>query len=195
MRALLLKGALISVLAAVYLFRLGSFSEHMAAHLLLSLATPPLLLAASGWRLRVPGWLGGPQVPGWLGFVALNLVTALVHLPGVSHAAMMDTVLGLAEGLAFVGSGLVFWSAVRRGGWRAVGLLAAQMAACALLGAAITFSRGVYLGRPDDVSLGGVLMWVGGGAVYMVWGMVWVTRALRQPEVLLTGPRLTGKEA
>ena len=63
-----------------------------------------------------------------------------------------------------------------------MGLLAAQMSACALLGAAVTFSRGVYMGRPEDVSLGGVLMWVGGGAVYMVWGLVYVTRALRAPD-------------
>ncbi|WP_424952683.1 cytochrome c oxidase assembly protein [Deinococcus sp.] len=187
MRALLWKGALISVLAAVYLFRLGSFSGHMVAHLLLSLAVPPLTLAASGWRPQVPSWLGGPQVPSWLGFLTLNTVTALAHLPGLNRAVMTDPSLGLAEGLAFVASGLLFWSAVGRGGpttgtWSPVGLLAAQMAACALLGAAIAFSRGVYMGRPDDVSLGGVLMWVAGGAVYMVWGLVYVTRALRGPE-------------
>lgn len=192
--ALCWKLALVSVLAAVYLFRLGTFSGHMTAHLLLSLATPPLMLAASGWQPRVPGWLGGPQVPGWLGFLALNAVTALVHLPGVNRAVMMDPALTLLEGLAFLASGLLFWSAVKasaanptalNGAWSAVGLLAAQMAACALLGAAITFSRGVYMGRPEDVSLGGVLMWVAGGAVYMVWGMVYVTRALKQPDPAL----------
>ncbi|WP_407572194.1 cytochrome c oxidase assembly protein [Deinococcus altitudinis] len=203
-RALLWKLALISVLAAVYLFRLGSFSGHMTAHLLLSLATPPLVLAASGWQLQTPRWLGGPGVPFWLGFLALNLVTVLVHLPGVNRAVMMDPSLTPLEGLAFAASGLLFWSAVKasavRAPWGAVGLLATQMAACALLGAAITFSRGVYMGRPDDVSLGGVLMWVAGGAVYMVWGMVYVTRALRPPDparptgtrLSLTGPPLPG---
>ncbi|WP_407541699.1 cytochrome c oxidase assembly protein (plasmid) [Deinococcus radiomollis] len=199
-RALLWKLALISVLAAVYLFRLGTFSGHMTAHLLLSLATPPLALAASGWQPRVPAWLGGPQVPGWLGFLALNAVTVLVHLPGMNRAVMMDPALTLLEGLAFLASGLLFWSGVKasaahpitlNGAWGAVGLLTAQMAVCALLGATITFSRGVYMGRPDDVSLGGVLMWVAGGVVYMVWGMVYVTRALRQPEPTLpTGATL-----
>ena len=204
--ALSWKLALVSVLAAVYLFRLGTFSGHMTAHLLLSLATPPLVLAASGWQLQTPRWLGGPQVPGWLGFLALNAVTAIVHLPGVNRAVMMDPTLTLLEGVAFLASGTLFWSAVKasavHGAWGAVGLLAAQMAACALLGAAITFSQGVYMGRPDDVSLGGVLMWVAGGAVYMVWGMVYVTRALRQPEparttgthLNMTKPTLNGKE-
>ncbi len=204
--ALYWKLALVSVLAAVYLFRIGTFSGHMTAHLLLSLATPPLVLAASGWNLRVPRWLGGPQFPGWLGFLALNAVTALVHLPGVNRAVMMNPALTLLEGLAFLASGLLFWSAVKAGAtpratsdgpWGAVGLLAVQMAACALLGAAITFSRGVYMGRPDDVSLGGVLMWVAGGAVYMVWGMMYVTRALKQPDPALpnrTNLMLNGKD-
>ena len=42
------------------------------------------------------------------------------------------------------------------------------MAACALLGAAITFSRDAYaMTLPDDTALGGVLMWVVGGFVVM----------------------------
>lgn len=55
-----------------------------------------------------------------------------------------------------------------RGGPAAAVLLLAQMAACALLGAAITFSRGAYpMTAPADTALGGVLMWVAGGLVVM----------------------------
>ena len=155
----------------------------MAAHLLLALVTPPLLLSVLDWR---------PRVPAWLGFLALNSVTFAVHLPGLHRALMVNREWILAEGLAFLVSGVLFWLAVRHGrtsnsGWPAVGLLGAQMAACALLGAAITFSQGVYMGRPDDVALGGVLMWVLGGAVSMGWGILLTMKALQ-----LTDPPTSG---
>jgi putative membrane protein len=182
-RALIWKGALLSVLAATYLYRLNTFGGHMAAHLLLALVTPPLLLSVLDWN---------PKVPLWLGIVALNTVTVAVHLPGLHRALMTNPEWILAEAAAFLASGMLFWESVRRAsrvysGWPAVGLLTAQMASCALLGAVITFSRGVYMGRPDDVALGGVLMWVAGGAVYMGWAILLTTRALRQPERPISG--------
>jgi len=185
-RPVLWLGALGSVLAAAVLYRAGGFSTHMAAHLLLSLVTPPLLLAGLRWT---------PPVPAWLGFLALNAVTVGVHLPSVNRVLMASPALHVLEGLAFVGSGLLFWSAARRGGWAPIGLLAAQMAACALLGAAITFSRGVYVGPADDVALGGVLMWVAGGAVYMGWGLLLFMRALHLPERTPPEPSRLSAEA
>ncbi|WP_245896057.1 cytochrome c oxidase assembly protein [Deinococcus irradiatisoli] len=137
----------------------GSFSRHMGAHLLLSLGAAPLLVL--GWpRFR-------PVVAGPLAFLLLNAVTYGVHLP-VVYARLMTPAGMLLESLLFLGAGAVFWLRVAAGGLGAAGLLLAQMAACALLGAAITFSRSAYaMTTPGDTALGGVLMWVVGGFVVM----------------------------
>lgn len=139
--------------------RPGSFSLHMGAHLLLSLGAAPLLV------LAFPRWR--PNVGGPLAFVAFNLVTYGVHLPAV-YARLMTPGGMFLESLLFLGAGLLFWARAARGGLGAALLLLSQMAACALLGAAITFSRDAYaMTAPDDTALGGVLMWVVGGFVVM----------------------------
>lgn len=160
-----LAGALLAVLGAGLLYafgadmRPGSFSAHMSAHLLLSLGAAPLLV------LAFPAWR--PRVSGPLAFAAFNLVTYGVHLPAV-YARLMTPAGMLLESLLFVGAGLLLWLRAASGGLGAATLLLAQMVACALLGAAITFSRGAYaMTTPGDTALGGVLMWVVGGLVVM----------------------------
>ena len=139
--------------------RPGMFSLHMSAHLLLSLGVSPLLV------LAFPTFR--PKISGPLAFVAFNLVTYIVHVPAV-FAQLMKPGGMLLESVMFVAAGLLFWWRVARGGLGAALLLLSQMAACALLGAAITFSRGAYpMTLPDDTALGGVLMWVLGGFVVM----------------------------
>ncbi|GAA4007880.1 hypothetical protein GCM10022631_19820 [Deinococcus rubellus] len=160
-----LAGALLALLGAGLLYasgtemRPGSFSSHMGAHLLLSLGAAPLLV------LAFPEWR--PRVSGPLAFLAFNLVTYGVHLPTI-YARLM-TPAGMAlESLLFVGTGLLFWLRAAGGGLGAATLLLSQMVACALLGAAITFSRDAYsMTVPSDTALGGVLMWVLGGLVVM----------------------------
>ncbi|MFK7600883.1 cytochrome c oxidase assembly protein [Deinococcus sp. SM5_A1] len=165
MRRAFLIGAMVAVLSAALFYasgmnmRPGSFSLHMGAHLLLSLGAAPLLI------LALPHWR--PHISGPLAFLALNVVTYGVHLPAV-YARLMTPGGMLIESLLFLGAGLLFWARVARGGLGAALLLLAQMAACALLGAAITFSRDAYaMTLPDDTALGGVLMWVVGGFVVM----------------------------
>ncbi|AFD26975.1 cytochrome c oxidase assembly protein [Deinococcus gobiensis] len=161
-----LAGAALATLGALALYASGaaaapwSFSRHMGAHLLLSLAAAPLLVAAWPAPRR-------PRVGALPGFLILNAVTYGLHLPSAAHALMTPAGLGL-EAALFLGAGLLFWLAAARGGPAAAVLLLAQMAACALLGAAITFSRGAYpMTAPADTALGGVLMWVAGGLVVM----------------------------
>lgn len=157
--------ALLAGLGAGLLYRAGlgmgphAFTQLMLAHLLLSLGAAPLLVLA--WPRRVPA------LPGPLVFVLYNAVLFGLHRPA-SHAALM-TPWGLGlEGALFTLSGVLYWARVARGGTGAVLLLLAQMLACTLLGAAITFSHGLYAGvSPDDTALGGVLMWMVGGLVVM----------------------------
>ena len=165
MRPPVLGLALLALLGAGLLYasgldmRSGSFSSHMGAHLLLSLGAAPLMV------LALPGWR--PTISGPLAFLILNLVTYGVHLPAV-YARLMTPAGMLLESWLFAASGVVFWLSAARGGLGAALLLLAQMAACALLGAAITFSRGAYaMTTPGDTALGGVLMWVVGGFVVM----------------------------
>ena len=139
--------------------RPGMFSLHMSAHLLLSLGASPLLV------LAFPSFR--PNVNGPLAFLAFNAVTYAVHVPAV-FARLMTPGGMLLESALFVAAGLLFWLSAARGGLGAALLLLSQMAACALLGAAITFSHGAYaMTTTDDTALGGVLMWVLGGFVVM----------------------------
>ncbi len=167
MRGGFLGAAVLAMFGAAWLYAAGlnmapgsfSFSRHMGAHLLLSLGAAPLLVMA--WP-RVRPVIGGP-----LAFAALNVVTYGVHLPS-SYARLMTPAATLLESLLFVGAGAAFWLRVAGGGLGAALLLLSQMAACALLGAAITFSRDAYsMTAPGDTALGGVLMWVVGGFVLM----------------------------
>lgn len=154
--------------------RSGSFSLHMGAHLLLSLGAAPLLVLAFP-TVR-------PNVTGPLAFAALNGVTYAVHLPAV-YTDLMTPAGMLLESVLFIGAGLVFWLRVARGGLGAALLLLSQMATCALLGAAITFSRNAYaMTAPSDTALGGVLMWVLGGMVVMAAALYHLLLVLKTAE-------------
>ena len=157
-------GALLALLGAVALLVRPwpgyPFSAWMGAHLLLSFAAAPLLVLAR--RVQRP-------VAPLPAFVTLNTVTVLLHLPTV-HGRLMTVPGGtVLAGALFLLSGIGLWQAARtRSPLRAAGLLGAQMAACALTGALVTFTRGaVYHTTDADVALSGVLMWVVGGLVPM----------------------------
>ncbi|HLV97468.1 MAG TPA: cytochrome c oxidase assembly protein [Ktedonobacterales bacterium] len=175
------------------------FTVHMAQHLLLSLAAPPLLiigLPAGFWRAlfshpacrRALHWLTRP-------FVAAALFNGniwLWHAPALLFLMMVQPTLHLLANLLYLITGLLFWwplfsplegkdGPLPLGGKLAY-LFFSDMPMM-LLGAGLTFTSPLYTmpmgpqGQASmtvlasDQQLGGLLMWVVGGIfLYVVVG-------------------------
>jgi putative membrane protein len=195
----------VAVLGAALLGPLAEWAEHaalsahMAQHLLLLLAVPPLLLRGTpGWLLRpiarAPG-LGG--LGRWLTrpAVALGLASAVQvawHLPFAFDAALRSDATHALEHGAFLASGLLFWYPVagRLGAWPRPNppaqLLYLFLATVPMMAVAapITLAEEVLypfyaerggawpLGPRADQELAGILMWVGGMFAYLVAGTI-----------------------
>ncbi len=193
----------------------ASFAAHMAQHMLLiavaapllALARPaPVLLAALPGRLRrLNGALGPlhsllralsrPRVA----FAVHGVLVWLWHAPLLFELALHWRWVHVLEHAAFLGSALLFWSAMqhaaRSGGigcGTAVLLTLGTLMHTGVLGALLTFSPRLlypmHEGRPalglsaiEDQQLAGLLMWIPGSIVYLAAGLCFVTAWLRKP--------------
>ncbi len=148
-------GGLALILAAVAggLYLQALMPGHMLAHLLLSLAVPPLLL------LSLPHWR--PQVPAWAGVLFLATITVVSHLPAVMAEQDRQPALLLVDGALFLVAGLAFALALWPATVASLASVVIQMAVCAHTGAWVAF------GNPmPGAAAAGTLMWVGGGLTY-----------------------------
>jgi cytochrome c oxidase assembly factor CtaG len=202
----------LDVLADDYLF-----SAHMLQHMLLVLATPPLLILGlpRGFAMaivRVPTLraveraLRNPAAAWILGMVALWIW----HLPRLYDATLASEPLHIFEHLTFLVTATIFWWPIlapletsRMSHGAAFAYLGAAMLATTILGILITFAPvGVYkaylhpedslhilgalrdswgLTTQSDQELGGLLMWVPGGLVYLGAIMAVLARWYRAP--------------
>jgi len=143
---------------------------HMGQHIaLVSLAAP---LLAAGVRAR-RDWATRP----WPALAVIAQVGTLWcwHAPGPFDAALRNAPLHAVEHLCLLTTSVWFWMTVMAMARRPVpgaGALAVVVAAVTntMLGAAITlWPRALYAGAPlTDQQLAGVVMWAGGGSVYVV---------------------------
>lgn len=202
-RVLLMMGLL--ALAAVWLtpvpqFAGDTFWAHMTMHMVVvAVAAPLLALGVAGGRLDPVSRAPGLFAPIPLSVVELIVVWAW-HTPQLHHAAR-DSVLGLmAEQGSFLVTGLAVWLAAVGGGAtsaasrRAAGVVALLLTSMhmTLLGALIALApRPLYdhagshavhsapgaLTPLDDQHLGGAIMLLVGGVVYLAGG-VWLTFGL-----------------
>ena len=121
------------------------------------------------------------------------------HVPGLLDATIENEALHKLQHISFLGTALVFWWALIRLPRRTYGLGAmhvfATMAHTNILGALLTLAPKVAypaqtadarlfgLTPLEDQQLAGLFMWVPGGAVYLVAGLVlaslWLTSAKR----------------
>jgi len=203
----------LDVLADDYLF-----SAHMLQHMLLILATPPLLIlglprefSAAVVRVRalaaIERALRNPAVAWTLGMAALWTW----HLPRLYDATLASEPLHIFEHLMFLVTATIFWwpilaplEASRISHGAAFAYLGAAMLATTILGILITFApAGAYTAylHPDDrlqilgalretwglttqtdQELGGLLMWVPGGLVYLGAIMAVLARWYRAPQ-------------
>lgn len=188
-----------------------SFAAHMAQHMMLiavaaplfSLAEPALpLLAAipASWR-RINSRLGAlykalrivsrPR----FAFALHGAIVWVWHAPLLFEWTLRWRWVHVIEHLAFLGSALLFWNAMRhatRVGTAALWVLATMMHT-GLLGALITFAprplypsyadiEGAVLSPMEDQQLAGLLMWIPAGLCYLVAGVGYAAAWLRSAE-------------
>jgi len=203
----------LDVLADDYLF-----SAHMLQHMLLILATPPLLILGlpRSFAMAMVGvptlrglerMLRHPAVAWTFGMVALWIW----HLPRLYDATLVSEPLHIFEHLTFLATATIFWWPIlapletsRMSHGAAFAYLGAAMLATTILGVLITFAPlGVYtaylhpvdslhilgalrdswgLTSESDQQLGGLLMWVPGGLVYLSAIMAVLARWYRAPQ-------------
>lgn len=171
------------------------FSAHMVQHLLLTMLMPPLMIyGVPGWMLRP---LLGNRIIAAIArritkpvacFVIFNLVIAVWHLPMFYNAAMDNHNIHILEHLMFMAAAVLMW-------WPVTSQLPelprlsypGQMLYCFLMilpmsivAIYISMAEQVlypaYASAPrisslsplDDQLLGGLIMWVPGGVIFMI---------------------------
>lgn len=171
------------------------FSAHMVQHLVLTLAMPPLMIAGiPGWMLRpllrnrVLGAIARKITkPAWC-FVIFNLAIAVWHLPTFYNAAMANHNIHIVEHLIFMAAAVLMW-------WPLTSQLPelprlpypGQVLYCFLMtlpmsvvAVYITLADHIlypaYSSAPrifplspmEDQMLGGLIMWVPGGLIFVI---------------------------
>lgn len=163
-------------------------------------AFPAPARAALGAFFHRPGWrtpwlvLTGP-VAAW---ILHALALWLWHLPALFEAALESEAMHALQHICFLGTALVFWWSVLGGGARhergmALLSLFTTMVHTGALGALLTLATVVWypayratapawgLTPLEDQQLGGIIMWVPAGLVYIVAGLVMAGRWLAEP--------------
>jgi putative membrane protein len=170
-------------------------TAHMVQHLLLTLVIPPLLLyglpvwlyssfRASGTPWHIWRRVTHPTVA----FVVFFLPFSLSHMPMFYDLTLRSTPVHVAEHLVFIGTAfLLWWSLLAPGsaygqlspGLQMIYIFAATIPG-QIVGALITLAdRPLYqeyanasrvwgMSAQVDQQIGGLIMWVGTGAVYLV---------------------------
>ncbi|MCJ8142250.1 cytochrome c oxidase assembly protein [Ancylobacter sp. A5.8] len=186
-----------------------SFSAHMVMHMsVVALAAPLIAIGLSGTRLdpsaHLP-WLFSPVLAAMLEF-------AIVwgwHLPLLHVAARQSGLVTMAEQASFLVGGLLLWLSClgRAAGGAAAGAMLGTLGLLltsmhmTLLGALIAFANrplyvqnGVPICGADpasavaDQQLGGVIMLLAGGLVYLVGGLGLMARVVLAPPAREASP-------
>ncbi|NJK88491.1 MAG: cytochrome c oxidase assembly protein [Myxococcales bacterium] len=176
------------------------FTRHMVIHMTLVAIIAPLIAGA------VSGTSFDPSTRGWSWFrpLPLSALEAVVvwsfHAPALHHAARSTLVVFVLEQLSFLLVASCFWTAVLGGTsherkQRALESITALLGTAmhmTLLGALLALSkRELYAqhvpgfvspaDRLFDQNLGGAVMIVMGGAIYLAGGIALTAEALRPP--------------
>jgi putative membrane protein len=197
--------ALISPLCPV---SVALFSARVSQHMILTLVAAPLIALGAPLTafaaLRRPGAAPRPGMP-LTAAVVFACLLWLWHAPMPYDATFHSTPLYWAMHLSLIGSAIWLWSALfAADSTRAVSAIGAAligMTAMSLVGALITFSpRPLYvphllttglwgLTTLEDQQLGGAIMWVPGGLVFLAAAIAVTSRALAERAPGLFGSR------
>lgn len=161
-----------------------------------------------GWRHRVGGWGKAGWVKSTWHAITNPLVAWVIHaialwiwhVPGLFQATLESDFIHTLQHLSFLLSALLFWWALihSRQGWMGYGAAVLYVFTTAthsgLLGALITFATSVWypaynettrswgLTPLEDQQLGGLIMWVPAGVVYLVAALALFVGWLRESE-------------
>lgn len=187
----------IAVLAAVWLGPLPAlaahqFAAHMAMHIaVVCVAAPLIAVGLAGSRVDpVDDW------PLLFSPLTASLIELVIvwgwHAPDAHEAARSEASVLAVEQMTFFAAGLLLWLSVlgghhssrrERAGVGILGLLLTSMH-MTLLGVLLTLSpRTLYAhtgeASLDDQRLGGLMMLIGGGTVYLIGGLMLLGWLLR----------------
>ena len=204
------------------------FAAHMAQHLVLILVAAPLIVCSAPlvpmlWafdrtaRHAIGRWWNEaailPAIAGVLTIpaVAWCLHVAAIwawHLPGPYQAALRSEWVHALEHVSFLGTALLFWWVVlapsgrrRLGFGMAIAFVLAAGMQGAMLGAILTFARGVWYPTQsaavsvwgftplEDQQLAGIIMWVPSSFVYLAAASFLFVEWLRSEQADGTGRR------
>jgi putative membrane protein len=122
------------------------------------------------------------------------------HIPFLFQATLENNWVHALQHASFLGSAILFWWAILHGRQRAIGFGAAVLYMfttalhSGLLGALLTFARTVWypvyngttqswgLSPLEDQQLGGLIMWIPAGVVYIIAGLALFAGWLRESE-------------
>ena len=169
------------------------FSAHMVQHLLLTLAMPPLLIAAiPGWMLRpllgnrVIAAIARTVTKPIICFSIFNIIIAAWHIPSLYNLAMANHNIHIVEHLMFMVAAVLMWWPLMSplpelprlaypGQMLYSFLMSIPMSIIAiyitladqvLYPAYASAPRVSWLSPMDDQMLGGLIMWVPGGLIF-----------------------------
>lgn len=200
-------------------------SAHMLQHMILMFVTAPLFLAGTpAWLLqplannRFTNKIGYFLTRAPVALVLSNAIVTIWHLPGPYDAALRVEPVHIAQHLSFLLAALLAW-------WPILSPLPAwprliPPLQClylflysipnGIVGAFITFAApGLYhyyataprirgISLETDQQLAGVMMWVGGGSIYLLWLTViffrWAAGQEEAENRLSRGPALPDSE-
>ena len=185
------------------------FSAHMAQHMLLTFAAPPL------WLIGTPGWLIKRVFPAGLvdvvthpiiAFAIFNGVMWAWHIPAAYDAALMHPMLHIVEHLTFMASAVIGWSPVlgpqpseQMSAPLKIAYLIPSLFSCTALAALITLSSTQlypFYGNASlqwglmpltDQQIGGLTMWLPGDMIYGFLIVFTVNNWLNQTHTELQG--------
>jgi len=193
------------------------FAAHMVQHLLLLVVAGPLVVLGAplvpilwalpepsrrvlgGWFLRISR-VGRPGAA----FAAHSIALWAWHLPPLYDAALRNRGVHVLEHVSFLGTAVLFWWAVLYGG--RVGYQSGVLYVFGLalestvLGALLAFSPAPWytahaattlgwgITPHDDQQVAGLIMWVPGGAIYLVAALGLFATWLRDTSRPAPGP-------
>ena len=148
--------------------------------------------------VRVPAWRAAwSALTGVTGACALQTAALWAwHLPVWFRAALTHPGLHILQHATFLAAALCFWwsvlrpAAARRAATRGVATLFVTTLTTGALGALLTFGSTAWYALPgespwfgwtplEDQQVGGLIMWIPGGTVYLVFALALAARALR----------------
>jgi putative membrane protein len=184
---LILVAAPLIVLGKPMMVSLKALPQQTAGTLARVAQRPPI---ASAWAIM------SAPLAAWL---LHALALWIWHIPAAFDATLHNNAIHAAQHISFFGSAILFWWAVMHSRQRRLsyGLAVLYMFTTAmhsgLLGALLTLSQSVWypsyihqnplhLTPLEDQQLGGLIMWIPAGLVYVVAGLAFLAGWMRESE-------------